>query len=150
MLVIAGSRYAADDLVRSACDSALLGVDRYTFRDLVYALSTESMNASGLAPLRRIAREAIAAAVARRVKLRYLRDVVRFPGFPGALARTLRDLRLDRVPLGTLRETGRSGCDLAALVEAYEAELPARKFADYPARVELAIGQARRMEPVRC
>ena len=72
------------------------------------------MNAHGLTPLRRIAREAIAATVARQVELKYLHDVVRFPGFPAALAHTLRDLRLDRVPLSILRGTGRSGADLAA------------------------------------
>lgn len=146
-VVIAASRYAADDLVREACDSALLGIQRYTFRGLVYALSTDSMNARGLTPLRRIAREAIAAAVARQVDLRYLHDVVRFPGFPAALAHTLRDLRLDRVPLSILRGTGRSGADLAVLLEAYGAELRRLDFADYPVRVELAIEHARAMPP---
>jgi hypothetical protein len=80
-VVIAASRYAADDLVRKACDSALLGIQRYTFRGLVYALSTDAMNARGVTPVRRIAREAIAAAVARKVDLKYLPDIVRFPGF---------------------------------------------------------------------
>ncbi len=148
MWVIAGSRYAAGDLVREACEGALLGVERFTFRDLVYALSTESMNARGLVPLHSIAREAIAAAVSRRLHLDYLHKSVRFPGFPGALARTLRDLRLDRVPLSRLKETGRSGADLAKLLEAYQAELRERGFADYPERVELAIENARVMPPV--
>ena len=146
-VVIAASRYAADDLVREACDSALLGIQRYTFRGLVYALSTDPMNAHGLTPLRRIAREAIAATVARQLELKYLHDVVRFPGFPAALAHTLRDLRLDRVPLSILRGTGRSGADLAVLLDTYEAELRRLDFADYPVRVELAIGRARAMPP---
>ncbi len=146
-LVIAASRYAADDLVRAACDSALLGIQRFTFRSLVYALSTDSMNARGLTPLGRIAREAISAAVARQAELKYLHDVVRFPGFPAALAHTIRDLRLDRIPLSIIGRTGRSGPDLAILLDAYEAELRRLDFADYPARVELAIEHARAMPP---
>ena len=142
-VVIAGSRYAASDLVRKACDSALLGIQRYTFRGLVYTLSTDAMNARGLTPLSRIASEAIAASLARQVELKYLHDVVRFPGFPAALANTLSDLRLDRVPLSKLRDTGRSGADLATLLEAYEAELGRLDFADYPFRIELAIERAR-------
>jgi RecB family exonuclease len=146
-VVIAASRYAASDVVREACDSALLGIQRYTFRGLVYALSTDAMNARGLTPLGRIAPEAIAASVARQAELRYLQDVVRFPGFPAALANTLRDLRLDRVPRSKLRHTGRSGADLAVLLEAYEAELGRLHFADYPFRVELAIERARGSPP---
>jgi len=142
-VVIAASRYAASDVVREACDSALLGIQRYTFRGLVYALSTDAMNARGLTPLGRIASEAIAASLSRQVELKYLHDVVRFPGFPAALANTLSDLRLDRVPLSKLRDTGRSGADLATLLEAYEAELGRLDFADYPFRIELAIERAR-------
>jgi CRISPR/Cas system-associated exonuclease Cas4 (RecB family) len=146
-VVIARSRYAAGDLVRAACESALLGIQRYTFRGLVYALSTDAMNARGLTPLGRIAREAIVASVARQVELKYLHDVVRFPGFPAALANTLRDLRLDRVPRSKLRDIGRSGADLAALLEAYEVELGRLDFADYASRVELAIERARAILP---
>ncbi len=146
-VVIAGSRYAAGDLIREACDSALLGIQRYTFRGLVYALSTNAMNSRGLTPLGRIAREAIAASVSREVALKYLHDVVRFPGFPAALANTLRDLRLDRIPRSKLRDTGRSGADLAALLEAYEDELGRLDFADYPSRVEIAIECARAIAP---
>lgn len=146
-IVVASSRHAAGDLVREACHSALLGIHRYTFRGLVYSLSTDAMNARGLTPLGRIAREAIAASVARQSELNYLRDVVRFPGFPAALAKTLRDLRLDRVLRSKLRGTGRSGADLAVLLEAYEAELERLNFADYPYRVELAIERAHAISP---
>jgi RecB family exonuclease len=146
-LVVAGSRYSANDLVREACESALLGIQRYTFRGLVYALSTDAMNARGLTPISRIVREAIAGSVARRAELKYLHDVVPFPGFPAALANTLRNLRLDRVTLSKLRGTGRSGADLAVLLAAYEAELGRLDFADYPCRVELAIKRARATPP---
>ena len=64
-----------------------------------------------------------------------------------ALARTLLDLRLERVPTDRLRETGRTGHDLAVLLEAYEAELENRRFADYALRVDFAIDEVRTMEP---
>ena len=48
----------------------------------------------GLAPVRRVAREAIAAEITARsrAKLTYLAPVSAFPGFARALARTLEDL----------------------------------------------------------
>lgn len=140
--MLAASRFAADDLVREACESALLGIQRHTFRSLVYALSTDILNVRGLTPLRRIATEALAATVARGVGLHYFNDAVRFPGFPAALAKTLRDLRLDRISKSSLRATGRSGADLAALLVSYEDALQERDLADYPALVEIAIEQA--------
>lgn len=147
--MVAGSRYAADDFVRSRCESALLGVSRYTVRDLVYALAEERLIAADLARLTRIGREALAASVAAKVRLEYLREVARFPGFPRALARTLQDLRLARVQPAALREAGRSGPDLARLLEAWDRELRARRFADYPVAVAFAIEQARTMDVPR-
>lgn len=145
--IIASSRYAADDLVRIACQSALIGVERYSIRDLVYALSSDRMNAMGLIPVSRIVREALAAGVAREARLSYLRDVADFPGFPRALARTLEELRLAGVPKEQLAHCGRSGSDLALLLELYESELRRRRFADYPVRVQLAREQADSMSP---
>jgi len=113
--VVASSRHAADDLVRASCDTALLGVERYTLRELVYAISSERMNALGLSPISGVARDVLAAQVARRAKLGVLRESAGFPGFPRALARTLRDLRLERVPPRSLRDAGRTGRDLAAI-----------------------------------
>ena len=139
ILVIGSSRYAADDLVRRVCDTALIGIHRYTFRDLVFDLAGEPMNARGLAPMRRIAREALAASLARSAKLDYLRPVAGFPGFPHALTRTLETLRLNRVRPAEVERTGRTGRDIARLLELYEAECRDRGLADYAQRVELAI-----------
>jgi hypothetical protein len=145
LLVLAGSREAADDLVRSCCSQsggALTGVYRHTLRDLVLAVSTVPMVERGLSPVRRIAREAIAAEIAARSrpKLSYLAPVAGFPGFARALARTLEDLRLNRIATDKLRATGRSGPDLALLLTAYEETLRERKFADHAGRCALALG----------
>ena len=145
--MIASSRYAADDLVRSSCDSALLGVNRYTFEELVYVLSSHRMNSLGLSPISGISQDALAAAVARRVSLGVLREAASFPGFGGSLSRTLRDLRLARVRPERLVESERTAADLAVLLEQYEAELKSRGLADFPMRVELAIEESRAMEP---
>src|SRR5450759_2039685 len=102
LLVLAGTREAADDLVRSCCSQAigaLTGVYRHTLRDLVLTISTAPMVERGFSPVHRIAREAIAAEITARsrAKLSYLAPVVGFPGFARALARTLEDIRLNRI-----------------------------------------------------
>ena len=146
LLVLAGTREAADDLVRSCCSAAggaLAGVYRHTLRDLVLNISTSSMVERGLSPVRRIAREAIAAEITARshAKLSYLAPVAKFPGFARALARTLEDLRLNRITTDQLRSTGRSGPDLALLLTAYEEALRDRQFADHAERCALALGR---------
>jgi RecB family exonuclease len=117
-------------------------VYRHTLRDLVLTISTAAMVERGLSPVRRIAREAIAAEITAKLhaKLSYLAPVVGFPGFARALARTLEDLRLNRITTDELRSTGRSGPDLALLLTAYDQALQERKFADHAARCLLALG----------
>jgi ATP-dependent helicase/nuclease subunit B len=148
LLVLAGAREAADDLVRSCCSQAggaLTGVYRHTLRDLVLTISTAPMVERGLSPVHRIAREAIAAEITARsrAKLSYLAPVAGFPGFARALARTLEDLRLNCITTGQLRAAGRSGPDLALLLTAYEGALQERKFADHAERCGLALGCVR-------
>jgi hypothetical protein len=63
-------------------------VSRYTLREFVYALAEPVLIARDLARISRIGREALAAAIAGKVKLEYRKDVSKFPGFPRALART--------------------------------------------------------------
>ena len=92
VLVVGASRPAVDDLIRSVCDTALIAIRRCTLRDLVASLADPFLIANDVAPARQIAREALAASVARRAELNYLKDVARFPGFARALARTLQDL----------------------------------------------------------
>ncbi len=143
-LILATTREAADDAVRHCCSTpgtAIGGVYRHTVRDLVLALSEAPMLERGLQPVRRIAREAIAADIAarNRSRLTYLAPVASFPGFPRALARTLEDLRLNRITAAQLHSAGRSGADLALLLEAYEEALANGRFADHAARCVLAL-----------
>jgi hypothetical protein len=142
VLVIAGTREAVDDLARTSVrGGASQGLYRHTLRDLVLTLSSVPMLRRGLAPVRRVAREAIAAEISARLRARltYLAPVSAFPGFARALARTLEALRLDDISVDELRSAGRSGPDLALLLQAYEGALSDHGFADHAARCTLAL-----------
>lgn len=153
-LVIAPTRAAVDDLVRSCCEPALIGVHRHTLRDLVLRISSDPMNERGLVPVSRLTREALAALAANRARtagsLDYLTPVLSFPGFPGALARTLEELRLNAVDPEQLRATGRSGPDLALLLDLYSGELGKHSLADHALRVELSMQAISRGEHALC
>ncbi|HEV2444426.1 MAG TPA: hypothetical protein VGS58_00830, partial [Candidatus Sulfopaludibacter sp.] len=142
VLVLASVRTAAEEAARLACHDALLGVRSLSFRDLVMELAIAELNRRQLVPVGRFVREALAARVTADAlahgQLTYLGPVARFPGFPRALTDTFEELRLNAVSSGRLRECGRSGPDLAVLMEAYSHELAARRFADHAARVALA------------
>lgn len=139
VLVVASERGAADEVVRLACTKALLGVRRVGFRELAPELAAAEMNRLGLVPVGRIVREALAARVAARAELTYLKPVAAFPGFPRALTDTLEELRLNRIIPKQLKACGQSGPDLAILLADYEAELRERRFADHALRVRLAL-----------
>jgi len=138
VLVIAPSRAAADEVAHAACEAAggMLGVHRAALRELVMELAAPELYRRGLTPVGRVVREAIAARVAAeamaRGELTYLRPVARFPGFPRALTDTFEELRLHAAASPPLS-------DLARLLQGYDRELKARRFADYAARVSLAM-----------
>jgi CRISPR/Cas system-associated exonuclease Cas4 (RecB family)/uncharacterized protein (DUF1778 family) len=142
VLVLAPVRVAAEEVARIACGDALLGVRALAFRDLVMDLAAAELNRRELVPVGRFVREALAARVTaearKRGELTYLDPVAAFPGFPRALTDTFEELRLNAVGPGRLRECGRSGPDLARLLEAYTRELSARRLADHATRVTLA------------
>jgi CRISPR/Cas system-associated exonuclease Cas4 (RecB family) len=137
VLVLAPVRAAADEAVFGACETALAGVRRSGFREFVSELAAAELNRRGLVPVGRFVREALAARVTAEVlqhgELAYLEPVARFPGFPRALTATFEELRLHGA------EPERLSGDLATLLAAYTRELSARRFADYAARVRLAI-----------
>jgi len=141
VLILAATRDAADEVALAACGDALLGIERFGFRDLVLAFSDAEMNRRALVPVSRVVREALAARVTAKItpaKLSYFGPVAEFPGFPRALADTFEDLRLNR----TVPEQP----DLAVLLRAYEEDLAERGFADHAARVEMArAGLAERL-----
>lgn len=140
--MLAANRTAAEEAARAACGAAMLGVRALSFRDLVMDLAVSELNRRALVPVGRFVREALAARVTAealaRGELQYLGPVASFPGFPRALTDTFEELRLNAIGGERLRECGRSGADLARLLEAYTAELTAREFADHALRVMLA------------
>ena len=127
---------------RLSCCDALLGVRALAFRDFVMESAAAELNRRALVPVGRFVREALAARVTaeaiQRGELNYLAPVAAFPGFPRALTDTFEELRLNAVDLAELRDCGRSGPDLARLLDAYTRELAVRGFADHAARVGLA------------
>lgn len=129
VILIAGSREAADELALEVCADVLAGVERYGFRDFVHRASREALRRRGLAAVGRAVREAIAARVADGTELTWLREAAGFPGFPRALTDTIEAVRLNRRAVEG---------DLAALAAGYERELGERGFADHALRVELA------------
>jgi CRISPR/Cas system-associated exonuclease Cas4 (RecB family) len=143
VLILAPSLAAADEVAREACGSALWNVYRFGFRDFASELAADELLRRQLVPVSRFVREALAARITAdalaRDELSYLEPVARFPGFPRALTQTIEELRLQTVETARLRRCGRSGPDLALLLDAYERELETRQFADYASRVSLAI-----------
>jgi ATP-dependent helicase/nuclease subunit B len=142
VLVLCSSRAAADDLVRSACETALPGVHRITVAQLAASLAKPALAERRWTMVTPLAPEALAARVAhellRKKKLTYFYPVAAMPGFAGALSATLNELRLQKVTPKQLKAAGAPGHDLAILLKAYEAELRARSLADFPAALQLA------------
>lgn len=143
LLIIAENRAAADEIVRQSCEGALVGAHRFALREFVYAMSSRALNESGRVPVRGVVREALAARVVayavRDRQLQYLHRVADFPGFARALSKTLEDLRLGEVDIDSLRAAGRSGADLALLLDRYTRELHKLGLADHADRVQLAL-----------
>ncbi|RMH19519.1 MAG: PD-(D/E)XK nuclease family protein [Acidobacteria bacterium] len=129
VLVVAPLRSAADDFLRLSCPPAggRLGVHRATLSQLAADLATPGLAADGLAPVTALGAEALAARVVSRAldagELGYFAPVARLPGFPRALARTLRELRQAGVDGAELSATGEPGQDVARLLELYCDEL---------------------------
>jgi hypothetical protein len=113
VIVAAPTREAADDFVRGVAETALIGIHRTTVDQLAAAIAQRELCSREYAPLTRLAHEATAARAIQQASLTYFAPVKDFPGFPRALARTLRDLRLGRIAPRDLDP------DLASLLELY-------------------------------
>jgi ATP-dependent helicase/nuclease subunit B len=130
VVVVAATTEAANEIIRLACDTAVVGVHAITLRNLARVLADARLCAMGLAEVTAIAREALIARVASKAKLDYFVPVARTPGFPEALSRTLRELRL--------QSTTPDG-DLQTLLELYVEDLRAGSFADVATVYQTAI-----------
>lgn len=141
IVVLSATRAAGDELVRSLPGVGTFGVHRFTTVQFATSLA-----GSAVAPATALATEAIAARVTHEAhkagELEYFGPVAKCPGFAGALARTLSDLRL--AGLGPARIAGSAAAsDISLLLEAYERELTARGLADIAGMLSAATQQAR-------
>jgi ATP-dependent helicase/nuclease subunit B len=121
VLLVAPTTEAANEVVRRAFDGALIGVHTITLRNLARVLAESRLCAAGRAEISAVARQAVIARIATAIRLDYFAPVASAPGFPKALSRTIRELRLHDVsPEG----------DLKALLQSYEEELEQHQLAD--------------------
>ena len=144
-LVIAASREAADDLIRgiSRKRGAIFGIHRLTLNRLAGLLAADHLIQHGSAPAAGLAIEAITARAVHRLKgtgaLKYFEPVMDRPGFPRALARTISELRLNRVLPAMLKGKGGAADALANALNEFAAEMGAAKLAD---RADILIAAA--------
>jgi RecB family exonuclease len=154
-LVIAASREAADDLVRkiSLARDATFGIHRLTLNRLAGLLASDHLNTYALAPAAGLAVEAITARVVHRLKgtgaLAYFEPVIDRPGFPRALARTISELRLNRVSPKALKGNGGAADALANALGEFEAELAAARLADRASILIAATDALQAKDPPR-
>ncbi len=147
VLVLAATIEAADDLVRRACDTALTGVHRFTPYRLAWVIAEPSLAGSSLTPVRGLGSLALAASVVHEVRaagrLNYFAPIADTPGFPRALMRTIRELRLQGIGREGAGRAGQAGPDLAALLGEYERQLEKRSLADEADVYAAAIARVR-------
>ena len=152
ILIVAPTRGAADDLLRRSgrAGSGVFGAHRLTLRQLAADLATSALAARGLAPVSVLGTEALAArAVSIRTaagELEYFAPVADAPGFPRALATTLRELRSGGVDAASLAATGAAGADLDRLLATFTAELDRWSLVDGARLLELARREVDRGE----
>ena len=132
VLLLAPSRGAADDLLLTALPDGVFGVERRTPFGLALELAAPTLQ--GAPPVTALGTEAVASLVTARAlqagDLSELAEVARMPGFPRALAATLRDVRLAEVGAAALDRVG--AAELGRLLRRFEDELAAWRLADEP------------------
>lgn len=134
VVVIGATKAAADEFARGASGNGLLGVHSLTLTQLAASIAGPAMGETGLAPLTRLAGEAVAARVTHAAiqarQLRYFHPVADTPGFARAAASTLSELRLQGVTARDLKNAGKPGDDLALLLTLFDEQLDERGLAD--------------------
>jgi RecB family exonuclease len=144
VLIVAGTRAAADELVRQICNraGAVFGVRRYTLLQLAVEAATERLVEAGKTVLAGVAVDALAARAVyecrSQEKLEWFDAVARTPGFFRALAQTMSELRLNSITPGQLQDAAPSGEDLSHLLIEYGKTLDASGLADAASVYEAA------------
>ena len=136
VLLVGGSRGAADDLARSIATetNATIGLHRFSLTQLAARIAAPVLAADGRTPATALGSEAVAARAAfgayQADALPYFAPVAKTPGFPRALARTLQELRLAGVNSAGLATLPLGGRDLSVLLEKFEAQFAAASSTD--------------------
>ncbi|HZP42933.1 MAG TPA: PD-(D/E)XK nuclease family protein [Candidatus Binatia bacterium] len=141
-LLVGPSWEAVDELAR-AVGAPRFGLHRATLDRLAGRLAAPGLARRGLATATGLS---LAAVVARAVHalvaadaLPYFRPVATRPGFAGAIARTIGELRMNGVTPPALARAGRGGADLARVAERVAAELASAGIADRALVFEAAV-----------
>jgi len=126
VLVVCGSRGAADDLARSVAAeaAATFGIQRLSLTQAAARTALLALAADQTTPSTPLGAEAVATRTVfdaeRTSALRYFAPVASTPGFPRALARTLQELRLAGIGGEALSPLPLAGPDLAWLLERFD------------------------------
>jgi hypothetical protein len=141
--ILAPTLGAADDFVRERILSGgggRRGLGRGTPLDAARQIAAPALARAGNIPVTGVAGEALVARAIQRSlnpgelpagsAMEYFGTLARTAGFRRALARTIRELRMERIPLEEIRGLEPSGSDLWRLVAAYTEELESERLAD--------------------
>jgi len=149
VLVLGPSWEACDDLVRAAtvATGARFGTVRLTLDRLAVRLATPALARDHRTPATALSLSAVAARAVHLVLgehgLGYFTPVADRPGFPLAVARTLAELRMNRVAPEALIALGALGRDLGMLAGRVARELEEAGLADRAIVFEAAVAAAR-------
>src|SRR5262245_17792187 len=145
VLVVAPTWEACDDLVRAATVSgaARFGTLRLTLDRLAIRLATPLLARDGLTPATALSLNAVAARAVHLLlaegALGYFAPVADRPGFPLAVARTLGELRMNRIAPPVLAALTAVGRDLRVLADRVAGELEGAGLADRAIVFETAV-----------
>ena len=155
VIVVGGSRGAADDFVRDLSKKrpATFGIHPFSLTQLAMKFAIPEMECQRLAPVTSLGTEALAARatfeVMQRGELKHFAPVASRLGFATALASALRELRASGVKPDMLSETGNIGRDLACLLREFETQLTSAGLSDRAVLFRTAIrgieGRANRL-----
>ena len=147
VVILASSRGAADDLLRECVGTTgLFGVHRFTLLQFASELAAPALARQGVVPMSGLGQQTVAArsvyASQAAGELQYFGPVLDTPGFPRALARTLDELRLERVDPEALESVGAGGTDLGHLLRHYGEELGSWGLVDQAGILDAARTEA--------
>jgi RecB family exonuclease len=155
VLIVSPTREAGDEFVRNAAlaAGARFGLTRLTLNQLASILAAPVLARAG----RALASDLVMTAVAARAvhlllaegALSYFKPVAGRPGFPRAVARTLKELRMNDADPRAIAGLARGGPDLAALAERTDRELAEAKLADHAVVFAAAIEAVKSATPPR-